>query len=560
MKIALAQLNPTVGDLESNAKKITHAITRARESGAALVVLPELVVCGYPPRDLLTVEGFVERCAATARAIGESATAGITAVIGTPLPLDGGGVANGLVVYRDNALVDSYDKRLLPTYDVFDEDRYFEPGDRTVVVEIGGRRVGLAICEDLWRGEDAGFAARYADAPDPVAELGKAGVDLLVVPSASPFVLGKHARHRAILTKHAHALGVPVVSVNQCGGNDDLIFDGRSCVVRPDGRTLCEARAFEEDLAVLELDGTSPVPAPEIGDERLVVAALTAGVRDYLGKCGFRSACIGLSGGIDSALTAAIAVRALGPGNVLGATMPGPFNSEGSVTDAYALAENLGMRCITMPIAPGFDGHRAVLDAGFRAIGQPVLGERLPDLAQENLQSRVRGALMMGISNRTGALLLTTGNKSEVAVGYCTLYGDMNGGLAVISDVPKTMVYRVCRHMNEHFAELGFSAPPIPQSTIDKPPSAELAPGQKDTDSLPPYEVLDEIVERHVERKQSSARITGETGFDAALVARVCRLIDLNEYKRRQYAVGLKITHVAFGPGRRMPIAQRWTR
>jgi NAD+ synthase (glutamine-hydrolysing) len=299
---------------------------------------------------------------------------------------------------------------------------------------------------------------------------------------------------------------------------------------------------------------------PHIPDERLVVDALTTGVRDYLGKCGFRRVCLGLSGGIDSAITAAIAVRAIGPDAVLGATMPGPFSSEGSVSDAHALANNLGMRCITMPIATAFDGHRSILDDAFGALDQPTLGARLPDLAQENLQSRVRGALMMGLSNRTGALLLTTGNKSELAVGYCTLYGDMNGGLAVISDVPKTMVYRVCRYLNEHHAELGFRVPPIPEATLTKPPSAELAPGQLDTDSLPPYEVLDEIIERHVEHRQSSARITAETGFDPAVVARVCRLIDLNEYKRRQLAVGLKITHVAFGPGRRMPIAQRWVR
>ncbi len=560
MKIALAQINPTVGDLPANTDKVTRAIAHARDAGASLVVLPELCVCGYPPRDLLTIEGFVDRCAAAAKAIGESATNGITAIIGTPLPLEHGAISNGLVVYRDNTLVDFYDKRLLPTYDVFDEDRYFEPGDRTVVVDVGGRRVGLAICEDLWRGEDAGFASRYADAPDPVAELAKSGVDLLAVPSASPFVLGKHARHRAILAKHAAALGVPVASVNQCGGNDDLIFDGRSCVITPAGHTLAECADFEEDLVVVDLDAARPTEPPAIPDERLVIDALTVGVRDYLTKCGFRKACLGLSGGIDSALTAAIAVRALGPDAVLGATMPGPFSSEGSVTDAYDLADRLGMRGITMPIAPGFDSHKQILDDGFAAIDQPKLGEKLPDLAQENLQSRVRGALMMGISNRTGALLLTTGNKSEVAVGYCTLYGDMNGGLAVISDVPKTLVYRVCRYMNDHHADLGFDRPPIPESTITKPPSAELAPGQLDTDSLPPYEILDDLVERHVERRQSSARIIEETGHDPDLVKRICRLIDLNEYKRRQYAVGLKITHVAFGPGRRMPIAQRWVR
>lgn len=560
MKIALAQLNPTIGDLRGNSGLIARALDAARRGGADLVVLPELVVCGYPPRDLLGVEGFVERCAEAAHAVGSSHTGGLTAVIGTPLARGDGPVANGLLVYRDNRLVERYEKRLLPTYDVFDEDRYFEPGERAVVVEVAGVRVGLAVCEDLWRGEDAGFAGRYAGAPDPVAELARAGVGLLAVPSASPFVLGKHARHREILARHARSLGVPVASVNQCGGNDDLLFDGRSCVIGADGSTLAEAAAFAEDLVVLDLAGARAIGPPRIDDERLVIEALTTGVRDYLGKCGFKSACLGLSGGIDSALVATIAARALGAEAVLGAAMPGPFSSEGSVTDAYALAENLGVRCVTMPIGPGFEGHRGTLDAAFGKLGQATLGASLPDLTQENLQSRVRGALMMGVSNRTGALLLTTGNKSELAVGYCTLYGDMNGGLAVISDLPKGLVFRVSRYLNTHHAELGFRVAPIPESTLTKAPSAELAPGQFDSDSLPAYDVLDEIVERHVERRQSSERITAETGFDTGVVARICRLIDLNEYKRRQLAVGLKVTHAAFGPGRRMPIAQRWVR
>ncbi|MCC5823707.1 MAG: NAD+ synthase [Planctomycetes bacterium] len=560
MKIALAQLNPTVGDLAGNAEKAVRAIGEAAARGASLVVLPELVVCGYPPRDLLGVEGFVERCAEAAERIGASCDPGPAVVVGTPLAGEGGATFNGVLVFRGGKRIAEYRKRLLPTYDVFDEDRYFVPGDGPGVVEVDGRRVGLAVCEDLWRGEDAGFAARYAGAPDPVGELGEAGVDLLVVPSASPFVLGKHGRHRSILAAHAARLGVPVVSVNQCGGNDDLLFDGRSCVIESGGGTLGEAADFEEDLLVVDLASARPGDAPVIPDERLVIDALTVGVRDYLGKCGFRAACLGISGGIDSALVAAIAVRALGPGAVTGVAMPGPYSSEGSVIDAYALAENLGMPCVTMPIGPAFEGHRSVLDAGFGELGLDAIGVRLPDLTQENLQSRVRGAVMMALSNRTGALLLTTGNKSELAVGYCTLYGDMNGGLAVISDVPKTMVFRVCRHLNEHHAELGFRVPPIPESTITKPPSAELAPGQLDSDSLPEYGVLDAIVERHVERLQSSDRIIEETGFDAGVVRRVCRLIDLNEYKRRQLAVGLKITHRAFGPGRRMPIAQRWVR
>lgn len=560
MLISLAQLNPTVGDLPTNAAAISAALTNARGQAADLVVFPELVMCAYPPRDLLTLEGFAQRCADAVHAIGARDTQGLTAVIGTPLPGPHGSTYNALLVYHDNALVATYRKQLLPTYDVFDEDRYFEPGDETVVVEVGGRRVGLAICEDLWRGEDAGFAARYADSPDPVAELARAGVDLLVVPSASPFVVGKHARHRAILAAHARTLNAPVVSVNQCGGNDDLIFDGRSGVITPAGETLAEAAPFAPDLVTIDLATARPIEPPAFDDERLVVEALTTGVRDYLTKCGFRAACLGLSGGIDSALTAAIAARALGPTNITGVAMPGPFSSPGSITDAYELAANLGIRCITMPIADAFDAHRATLDAGFNDLGLAPLGATLPDLTQENLQSRIRGALMMALSNRSGAMLLTTGNKSELAVGYCTLYGDMNGGLAVISDLPKGLVFRVSRSLNTHFAELGFAVPPIPESTLTKPPSAELAPGQLDSDSLPDYNTLDAIVERCVERRQSAARITEETGFDPAVVARICRLIDLNEYKRFQYAVGLKITTTAFGPGRRMPLAQRWKR
>ncbi len=559
MKIALAQLNPTVGDLPGNAARIARAIDDARARGADLVVFPELVVCGYPPRDLLGAEGFVRACADAADAVGRERTRGLTAVIGTPLEAEGR-VHNGLAVYRDGERVATYAKRLLPSYDVFDEDRYFEPGDRPGVVEVAGRRVGLAVCEDLWRGEDAGVGARYAGSADPVDGLARAGIDLLAVPSASPFVLGKHERHRAILARRAARLGVPVASVNQCGANDDLVFDGRSGVIGPDGATLGACKAFEEDLVVVDLDEPDAREPAEIPPERLALDALTVGVRDYLGKCGFKSACLGLSGGLDSAVVAAIAVRALGPNAVTGLTLPGPFSSEGSVTDAHALAVNLGMRCLTVPIAPAFDGHREVIDGAFGALGQPVLGATLPDLAQENLQSRVRGAVMMALSNRTGAILLATGNKSELAVGYCTLYGDMNGGLAVLSDVPKTLVYRLARWMNAHHAELGFRTPPIPEATITKPPSAELAPGQLDADSLPAYEVLDEIVERVVEGGERAARVVAETGFDEAVVRRVCRLIDLNEYKRRQLAVGLKITSTAFGTGRRMPVAQRWTR
>lgn len=572
MKIALAQLNPIVGDVDHNRRMIVGAIRDARERGAELVVFSELIICGYPPRDLLLVEGFVRECAQTVKMIGEQHTGGIAVVIGTPLPIevDAQGVdpspdahthtANALVVYQNNAFVGYYDKRLLPTYDVFDEDRYFVAGNQSRAFEINGVRIGLAICEDLWKGHDAGFGERYADQPDPVKQLVDAGAELIVVPSASPYALHKDQRHREIIIKHATTHRVPVVSVNQVGGNDDLIFDGQSCVVDADGRVCASGKAFDEDLVLVDTESLAPIKDTPIDDERMIVDALTLGVRDYLHMCGFTRACIGLSGGIDSALVATLAVRALGAGNVVGVSMPGRYSSEGSKTDAFDLARNLGIACVRMPIEPGFVGLSEVLDPAFRELGHAELGESLPDLTQENLQSRIRGTLMMALSNRSGALVLTTGNKSEIAVGYCTLYGDMNGGLAVIADVPKTMVFRVCRYINEHFEALGYGCPPIPASTIEKPPSAELAPNQLDSDSLPDYEILDAIVERHIEHHQSAARIIEETGFDPQVVRRFCALIDRNEYKRQQMAVGLRVTSKAFGPGRRMPIAQRWTR
>ncbi|KAA0214631.1 MAG: NAD+ synthase [Leptolyngbya sp. PLA3] len=559
MRVALAQINPTVGDVPGNAAACERAITQARDAGARLVVLPELCISGYPPKDLVHRPDFIRACAATAKRVGESCTRGLTAVIGTPLPLDSAGISNSLVVYRDNALVNYYDKRLLPTYDVFDEDRYFVPGSRAVVIDVDGTRVGLAICEDLWRGEDAGFASRYLDAPDPVFAAVDAGARLLVVPSASPYVLGKHDRHVSILRSHATRHGVPVCSVNQVGGNDDLIFDGRACVIAPDGSVAAQAPAFREHLLIHDLGShNGHAGESELGVERNVVEALTLGIRDYLRKTGFRKALIGLSGGVDSALTAALAVRALGSDNVFGVALPSRYSSEHSRTDAHDLAERLGITCLTVPIVEAHGAMHEAINPAFSEMGQRLLGQTLPDLADENLQSRLRGTILMTISNRTGALVLTTGNKSELAVGYCTLYGDMNGGLAVLSDVPKTLVYRVSRWMNEHPDLCGFASSPIPERTIIKPPSAELAPHQKDSDSLPEYDVLDVIIERWVERHEDVATIVKATGFDESLVRRVARLIDVNEYKRKQMAVGLKVTELAFGSGRRMPIARGW--
>lgn len=567
MKLALAQINPTIGDLDGNAAKLLEFARQAMP--ADLIVFPELALCGYPPKDLLLAEGFVAGCGAAAKRIAAAAPAGATLVFGLPIASTQG-LRNGLVACRDGQILAMYAKRLLPTYDVFDEDRYFTPGDEPVVLDIptaaGDVRIGLSICEDLWKGEDAGFAPRYAGRPDPVPELVAAGARVIVNPSASPFVLGKGARHREILRRHAVSHDVYVAAVNQVGGNDDLIFDGHAAVYAPSGGILAAGPGFEE--AITTVDVPTPVdqsaylpkldPLVTSAPEELAYRALVLGVRDYCRKTGFSKALLGLSGGIDSALTAVIGAAALGPANILGVGMPGPYSSEGSVTDAKLLAERLGVQWLVVPIGGPFAGSSDALNDAFKALGQAKLGEALPDLTEENLQSRLRGTILMGLSNRTGAIVLTTGNKSELAVGYCTLYGDMNGGLAVLSDLTKNLVYRVSRWINERHEKLGFKEPPIPVGTLEKPPSAELRPNQTDQDSLPPYDVLDEIILRYVEKREAPGRIAGETGFDAKEVSRVCRLIDLSEYKRKQAATGLKITGVAFGSGRRVPIAQRW--
>ncbi len=577
MRLALVSTNPLVGDIAGNAALIVQRVVAVAKAagGVDCVLLPELALSGYPPRDLLTHELFLQRCEETSHAIAhEVAKAGaghVTIVFGTPLALrDADGKAtllatNSLLAFRDGQLLARYDKQLLPTYDVFDEDRYFEPGSQAVTVDVptssGVTRVGLTICEDLWKGEDAGFSNRYRDVQDPVATLVGRGARVILSASASPFVLGKGQKHRDILAGHAKRHGVVVASVNQLGGHDDLLFDGHRYVFAASGKLAASGALFADGPVVVDLTNVSAAAtshAHEAADLDLLFLALTTGIRDYLRKTGFKRATLGLSGGIDSALTAALAAHAIGATNVLGVAMPGPYSSEHSVTDAYALAKNLGMECITFPIAQPFDGFTSATSSAFAAIKAPALGEKLPDLAEENLQSRIRGAAIMAISNRTGAIVLTTGNKSELAVGYCTLYGDMNGGLAVLSDVTKQLVYALSRHINANFARLGYACPPIPVGSIEKPPSAELRPNQTDQDSLPPYDVLDRIIELAVEHKRSVATIVRETGYDEALVRRILRLIDINEFKRRQAAIGLKVTTVAFGPGRRHPIAQGW--
>ncbi len=588
MRIALAQINTTVGDLDGNAALILWYVDRARESGADLVVFPELAMCGYPPRDLLLQEGFIEACLEKSRNVGHLGSDGITVVFGTPLLADPErpelGISNSLVVWRNGHYIERYDKRLLPTYDVFDEDRYFHPGSRPTVLRIGattgkgrakgGVRVGLAICEDLWKGADIGFASRYLERPDPIAELAEAGADVIVVPSASPFVLHKGDRHRAILAEHATRHNVFVASVNQVGGNDDLVFDGHSAAVAPDGTLIAAAKGFDEDLLIFEVPEPQPKainqpvkavtyhavrdPLLESKDAALLFNTLSLGVKDYLRKTGFERVLIGLSGGIDSAVTAAIAASALGADQVLGVAMPGKYSSGDSKEDALKLAERLGIELLEASIEEPFDSAGTALASAFKTLKEPAFGAELPDVAEQNLQSRLRGTLLMALANRLDALVLTTGNKSEMAVGYCTLYGDMNGALAVLSDVTKTQVYHLAWWLNDDHEQAGYAKPPIPERTITKPPSAELAPGQLDSDTLPEYDVLDYIITQYVENHHSAQHIADESTLSLELVQRIVTLIDRSEYKRYQMALGLKVSAVAFGRGRRRPLAQRF--
>lgn len=572
VRLALVQFNPVVGAIAANAGRAGEIIRRAEADGADLVVFPELALVGYPPRDLLLQEGFLEAARDAARSL--AAFAGRTTVLmGCPWRGDAGDqspdwitglpITNSLLVLQRGGIVARYDKRLLPTYDVFDEDRYFSPGRLPLVIDVAGTPVGVGICEDLWRGDDVGTAERYRGQPDPVAELVARGARLIVSASASPFVLGKGVRQRAILTAHVEKHRVPLAAVNQVGGNDDLIFDGHSAlyVPGPTGAPLIAAGpGFEEAVVVTDLpnesewDAAATVKDPLLADapELVLYRALVLGVRDYCRKTGFRSCVLGLSGGIDSALTACIAAAALGPRNVLGVALPSRVSSSGSIDDARDTAERLSLPFQVLPI----EQPHHVIEDSLAPLWSALKARPTPGVTEENIQSRIRGLLLMAISNKTGAILLTTGNKSELAVGYCTLYGDMNGGLAVLSDVTKEQVYRLSRWLNANFAAAGFDRAPIPENSITKAPSAELRPNQTDQDSLPPYAVLDEIIERYVERRQSPARIVSEAGIDAEIVRRIVRLIDLSEYKRRQMATGLKVTSLTFGPGRRMPIAR----
>ncbi len=542
MKIALAQINTTVGDLSGNEALICAAYERGVDAGADLVVLPELAVTGYPPRDLLLKSGFVENNLEVIKRL--TAAAGETGLlvgyVGQNENQPGRDATNSAVLLHGGRMVAARAKTLLPTYDVFDEDRYFEPAPDNLPVEFKGHKLGLTICEDVWNDAEFWRDRRYHH--DPVAQLVEQDVDYLINISASPWHLGKGRMRREMLASLAVKSACPILYCNAVGGNDELVFDGRSLALNKNGQTLAGGASFKEDFLIVDLDNASVIHQEKYSEEELLHDALVLGVRDYLGKCGFKGAVIGLSGGIDSAVSASLAVAALGQQNVRGVAMPSQYSSQGSVDDARLLAKNLGIDFDVIPIKTAFSTLKDEL--------APTFEGQSDDVTEENMQARLRGLILMSISNKFGSLVLTTGNKSELAVGYCTLYGDMCGGLAVISDVPKTMVYRLANWINRDH-EL------IPMSTIEKPPSAELRPDQKDEDSLPPYDVLDAILEDYVVKGFSVSEIC-KGGHGEETVRHIARLVDLNEYKRRQAAPGIKITSKAFGVGRRIPVAQRY--
>ncbi len=543
MKIALGQINPTVGDFSGNAAKIVDFSRRAQAAGAGLILFPELSVCGYPPRDLVERPSFVARNRETVDHIAAE-TKGIAVICGlvTPAHSDTGkSVMNSAALLIDGKVAFIQSKMLLPTYDVFDEMRNFAPAKSQELFSFCGNRMALTICEDAWN--DKRFWRKPLYTVDPVDSLVKAGGNFVLNISASPFWIGKREFRREMLASIARQHKVPVVLVNQVGGNDSLVFDGSSVVLNREGEVIAQGRSFEEDLIYFDSQTLAGEMHEQIaGEEASVYSALVLGTRDYMQKCGFRKAIIGLSGGIDSALTAVVAADAVGPENVIGVGMPGPYSSQGSIDDARSLAKNLGIRFELLSINPAYEAYRETL--------RDVFAGQKEDVTEENIQSRARGTMLMALSNKFGAIVLSTGNKSELGVGYCTLYGDMVGGLAVISDVPKTLVYRLSQYVNSRRAV-------IPQATLEKPPSAELRPDQKDSDSLPPYEILDAVLEDYVEDSHPAEQIAQDRGFDIEVVRRVIRLVDRAEYKRQQAAPGLKISPKAFGVGRRFPIAAR---
>ncbi|GFE70255.1 NAD+ synthase [Chroococcus sp. FPU101] len=559
MKIAIAQLNPTIGDLNNNAQQILQAAQEAASQGVRLLLTPELSLCGYPPKDLLLNYSFLQNMKIQLEDLAAKIPSNLTVLVGLATINPQANLSGEKPLFNSAALLENgeikqiFSKRLLPTYDVFDEDRYFEPADESdfFKIELSSNKddylsVGVTICEDLWN--DDIFWGKRQYLVNPIKDLTHLGVDFIVNLSASPYRYNKQKLREAMLSHSAKYYNIPIVYANQIGGNDDLMFDGNSVAFNREGIVVCRAKSFESDLVIVEFDPekqdllpASIVELPET-EEAEIWSALVLGVRDYTKKCGFTKVILGLSGGIDSSLVAAIATEAIGKENVLGVLMPSPYSSDHSISDAEKLVNNLGIKSETIAISEVMNSYDSVLE--------PIFTGTSFGIAEENLQSRIRGTLLMAIANKFGYLLLSTGNKSEMAVGYCTLYGDMNGGLAVIADVPKTRVYSLCHWLNRD-REI------IPQNVLIKPPSAELKPNQLDQDSLPPYEILDDIIERFVNEHQSLTEII-QAGHEPMVVQQVIKLITRAEFKRKQAPPGLKITDRAFGTGWRMPIANRW--
>lgn len=540
MKIGLAQINPTVGDLNGNFEKILRAYRELAARGAELILTPELALTGYPPQDLVFKSRFVPLNLEIIERL-HAETGDIPLIVGALdyNPGSGRPFRNAAFILQRGQPIRSVHKSLLPTYDVFDEDRYFQPAESVAPLEINGRRVGITICEDIWTEK---YLPRRLYDCNPLRSLVDAGAEVIVNISASPFCVGKPLRRCEMLSSLARQHGVPIFYCNTVGGNDQLVFDGNSLAFSAKGNLIAQLPAFREALEIVDTDAPELPACREMSEAQELFEALTLGLRDYLRKCGFKSVVLGLSGGIDSAVTAAIAVEALGKENVYGVAMPTEYSSQGSIDDALALAQNLGIPCPILSIQKPFEEFRTLLAPEFAGLPE--------DTTEENLQPRLRCLILMALSNKHNHLLLSTGNKSELAVGYCTLYGDMAGGLAILSDVPKTQVYALAHYINRE-EEL------IPRSSIEKPPSAELKPDQTDQDTLPPYDLLDRILALYVEENLTARDIVAQ-GYDETTVRWVARKVDLNEYKRKQAAPGLKVTSRAFGMGRRMPIAQRF--
>jgi len=542
MQVGFAQINTTVGDIETNARKILAAYQEASQQGAQLVITPELALTGYPPQDLVFKSGFVPQTLEQLRVLHEriSAVPLLVGYVDFNPKKTGKPFVNSCAVLEKGRPIRKIFKSLLPSYDVFDEARYFEPADDQQPIELLGAKIGITICEDIWTDKYLRHDLYHCD---PVGRLVSLGASVILNLSSSPFSVGKPALRRAMVTELALQYRIPFFYCNAVGGNDELIFDGNSFVINKEGATVARLASFGEQFAVVESDAPAIVEAGMAPEEE-IFRALVLGVSDYFAKCGFHSAVLGLSGGIDSAVTAAIAVEALGKKNVTGVSMPSAYSSSGSLDDADRLAKSLGIERLVIPIKEPFEVLKSQFKEAFAGLKE--------DTTEENMQSRLRGLILMSLSNKFGHLLLTTGNKSELAVGYCTIYGDMCGGLAVISDVPKTMIYRLARWINR-------DAETIPINSITKPPSAELKPNQTDQDTLPQYDTLDAILQLYVEEQLDPAEIV-ERGFDPSVVRWIQRRVDINEYKRRQAAPGLKVTSLAFGIGWRMPIAQRYLR